>query len=125
MHKKKNLTMRRLLKGSSCHYKVTLARPKFRHSHTVSGTMIDEVESDNSINGRDEADRNIDQLVQLFEQYDRSALADILLANDGNMEETISLLLSQSTAQNNNSQVGKWLVSEIIHCCRLPCSRRT
>ncbi len=64
--------------------------------------MGDDVESDN-ITDRAECDRNIDQLVQMFEQYDREALADILQANGGNMEETISLLLSQSEEQNKPS----------------------
>ncbi len=69
--------------------------------------MIDDMVSDNNVTDRAECDRNINQLAQMFEQYDRNALADILQANGGKMEETISLLLSQNEAQNKTSQVGK------------------
>ncbi len=69
--------------------------------------MIDAVENDNNITDRAECDRNIDLLAQMFEQYDRNALADILQANGGKMDETTSLLLFQSEAQNKISQVGK------------------
>eukprot|EP01084_Bolivina_argentea_P109293 195355_1 len=67
--------------------------------------MIDAVENDNNITDRAECDRNIDLLAQMFEQYDRNALADILQANGGKMDETTSLLLFQSEAQNKISQV--------------------
>ncbi len=67
--------------------------------------MGDDVESDN-ITDRFECDRNIDQLANMFEQYERGALADVLEANGGNVEETISMLLYQSEAQNNPSHQG-------------------